>query len=153
MTLTPFAQLHTLYRSELLDRTIPFWLRHGLDWQNGGISTCLSDDGALISTDKYVWSQLRAIWTFSALYNRVEKKREWLDAATHIYDFIKHRGCNQNGDWYFCLNAAGAPLFNGATSLYCAGFAIYGFVEYATSSARCWAMRPSRRRRCSRRPM
>lgn len=129
-----FTELHALYRSELLDRTIPFWLRHGLDWEDGGICTCLSDEGERLSTDKYVWSQLRAIWTFSALCNRLERRSDYLAAATHIFDFIKHRGCNPEGDWYFCLNRQGAPLNDGATSLYCAGFAIYAFVEYARAT-------------------
>lgn len=65
-----FARLLTLYRSELLDRTIPFWLKYGIDWKQGGICTCISDEGKVLGGDKYVWSQLRAIWTLSALYNR-----------------------------------------------------------------------------------
>ena len=105
-----------------------------MDWQQGGIYTCLADDGGRLSTDKYVWSQLRAVWTFSALHNRIEPRREFLEAATHIFDFIKHRGCNADGDWFFCVNASGAPLFNGATSLYCAAFAIYACVEYARAT-------------------
>jgi N-acylglucosamine 2-epimerase len=129
-----FAEIHRLYRSELLDRGIPFWLRHGLDWQDGGICTCLSDTGERLSADKYVWSQLRAVWTFSALYHRIERRPEYLEAATHIFEFIKERGRNRAGDWYFCLNGKGEPLFDGATSLYCAAFAIYGFVEYARAS-------------------
>jgi N-acylglucosamine 2-epimerase len=129
-----FSKLHALYRSELLERTVPFWLRHGIDWRNGGICTCLADDGTLISSDKYVWSQLRAVWTFSALHHRIEQKQEYLDAAGHIFDFIKHRGRDAHGDWFFCLDAEGRPLHEGATSLYCAGFAIYGFTEYARAT-------------------
>ncbi len=132
--MTDFFQLHSLYRSELLDRTVPFWLRHGLDWKHGGICTCLADDGTLISSDKYVWSQLRAVWTFSALHNRIAQKPEYLEAATHIFHFIKQRGHDAHGDWFFCLDAAGQPLHDGATSLYCAAFAIYGFAEYARAT-------------------
>jgi len=138
MPTASFAQSQTLYRSELLDRAIPFWLRHGLDWQEGGICTCLSDEGKLLSSDKYVWSQLRAVWTFSALYNRVERRPNYLAAATHIFDFIKRRGCNPEGDWYFCLSGKGVPLFDGATSLYCAAFAIYGSSNTRGWTTRCW---------------
>ena len=66
------AKYLELYRTELLDRTVPFWTRYGVDWEHGGICTCISDQGEVLSTDKYMWSQLRAIWTFSALYNRIE---------------------------------------------------------------------------------
>ena len=126
-----FTSLLDLYRHELLDRTIPFWLKHGIDWKHGGICTCIGDDGKIFSGDKYVWSQLRAIWTFSALYNRIERKQEYLDAATHIFNFIKNCGRDKNGDWHFCVSQDGAPLQNGATTIYADGFAIYGFTEYA----------------------
>ena len=132
-----FNEFHQLYRAELLERTIPFWLKYGIDWQHGGICTCISDDGRVLSGDKYVWSQLRAIWTFSALYNQIERKPEYLDAATHIFNFIKHYGRNERGErseWYFCLDQNGQPLFDGATSIYCDGFAIYGFTEFARAT-------------------
>jgi len=129
-----FAELLNQYRSELLDRTIPFWLKHAIDWQNGGICTCVSDEGQILSGDKYVWSQLRAIWTFSAMYNRIERKQAYLDVATHIFDFIKRYGRNDRGEWYFCLDQNGRPLFDQATSIYCDGFAIYGFTELARAT-------------------
>ncbi len=129
-----FSALYELYRAELLERTIPFWLKYGLDWAYGGICTCVSDEGEVLSGDKYVWSQLRAIWTFSALYNKIERKPEYLEAATHIFNFIKDRGRNERGEWYFCLNEDGQPLFDGATSIYCDGFAIYGFTEFARAT-------------------
>jgi N-acylglucosamine 2-epimerase len=129
-----FSGLHKLYRAELLDRTIPFWLKYGIDWQHGGICTCISDEGQVVSGDKYVWSQLRAIWTFSALYNKIERKPEYLGVATHIFNFIKSYGRNDRGEWYFCLDEHGRPLFDGATSIYCDGFAIYGFTEFARAT-------------------
>lgn len=129
-----FSSLLVQYRSELLDRTIPFWLMHGIDGKHGGICTCISDEGQVLSGDKYVWSQLRAIWTFSALYNKIERRQEYLDAATHIFNFIKRYGCNDRGEWYFCLDENGIPLFDSATSIYCDGFAIYGFTEFARAT-------------------
>jgi len=135
-----FKALHQLYRAELLERTIPFWLKYGIDWQSGGICTCISDEGQVQSGDKYVWSQLRAIWTFSALYNKIERKPEYLDAATHIFDFITLYGRNDRGEWYFCLDQNGQPLFDGATSIYCDGFAIYGFTEFARATSNLHAI-------------
>jgi N-acylglucosamine 2-epimerase len=131
----PFDSLAILdqYRSELLDRTIPFWLRYGMDWRNGGICTCLSDEGEVLSDDKYMWSQLRAIWTFSALWNRIERRQEWLDAARHIYDFVKRYGRDEKGQWVFLVDKDGKPL-QGATSIYADGFAIYGLSEFAKAT-------------------
>ncbi len=88
--------------------------------------TCISDDGQVVSTDKYMWSQLRAIWTFSALVqSRLNARQEWLDAAWHIFDFVKQYGRDQDGRWVFAVDAAGECL-QGATSIYADGFAIYG---------------------------
>jgi N-acylglucosamine 2-epimerase len=147
-----FRALHQLYRAELLERTIPFWLKHGIDWQHGGINTCISDAGQVQSGDKYVWSQLRAIWTFSALYNKVERRQEYLDAATHIFNFITRCGRNDQGEWYFCLNENGEPLFDGATSIYCDGFAISGFTEFARATGNSHAIDLARQTYASVRP-
>src|SRR5574340_438745 len=110
-----FAVLHQQYRSELLDRVVPFWLRYGVDWKNGGICTCISDHGEVLSRDKYMWSKLRAIWTFAALYNRIERKQEWLDAAEHIFGFVRDHGRDDEGRWVFLVSPEGRPL-QGATS-------------------------------------
>ena len=139
-----FSELHTLYRSELLDRTIPFWLTHGLDREYGGICTCINDQGQVLSGDKYVWSQLRAIWTFSALYNKIERKQEYLDAATQIFNFITRCGRNDKGEWLFCLTRDGKPLHDGATTIYADGFAIYAFTEYAKATGNQDAIRIAR---------
>jgi N-acylglucosamine 2-epimerase len=128
------AAILTQYRSELLERAIPFWLHYGMDWRNGGISTCISDEGQVLSGDKYVWSQLRAVWTFSALYNKIDRSDKYLEAATHIFNFIKRYGRNDKGEWYFCIDQDGQPLFDGATSIYCDGFAIYGLTEFARAT-------------------
>lgn len=128
-----FSSLLTHYRAELLDRVIPFWLKYGIDWQNGGICTCITDDGRIVSDNKYMWSQLRAIWTFSALYNKIERRQEWLDIARHIYNFVKRCGRDENGNWVFLVDKHGNHL-QGATSIYADGFAIYGLTEFARAS-------------------
>ena len=33
-------------------------------------------------TDKFIWLQGREVWMFSMLYNKLEKKQEWLDCHT-----------------------------------------------------------------------
>jgi N-acylglucosamine 2-epimerase len=130
---TRFADLLAIYRSELLERTVPFWLKYAIDWQNGGILTCISDEGQVLSEDKYMWSQLRAIWTFSALYNKIEPRQQWLDVARHIFDFAKQYGRDENGQWVFCVDKSG-HILQGATSIYADGFAIYGLTELAQAT-------------------
>jgi len=134
MQITPrFVDLLAIYRAELLERVAPFWLEHAIDWQNGGLLTCISDEGEVLSQDKYLWSQLRAIWTFSALHNKIESRQEWLDVAQHIFEFVKKYGRDGQGRWVFAVNKNGAIL-EGATSIYADGFAIYGLTELARAT-------------------
>ena len=128
-----FADLLAIYRAELLERVVPFWLEHALDQRHGGILTCISDQGDVLSTDKYMWSQLRALWTFSALYNRIEPRAEWIEAARQIYAFIEAHGRDAEGRWVFAVDQNGQVL-EGATSIYADGFAIYGLTEYARAT-------------------
>jgi N-acylglucosamine 2-epimerase len=128
-----FADLLAIYRAELLGRTVPFWLKHAIDREHGGILTCISDEGQVLSTDKYMWSQLRAIWTFSALYNHIEARQEWLDVARLIFEFAQRYGRDEEGRWVFAVDAQGSVL-QGATSIYADGFAIYGLTELARAT-------------------
>jgi N-acylglucosamine 2-epimerase len=130
---TRFVDLLAIYRAELLERVVPFWLDHAIDWENGGIITCISDEGQVLSQDKYMWSQLRAIWTFSSLYNITEPNQKWLDVAWHIFSFVKNHGRDEQGQWVFCVNKHG-DILQGATSIYADGFAIYGLTELARAT-------------------
>ena len=130
---TRFVDLLALYRAELLERVVPFWLNHAVDEQNGGLLTCITDEGQVVSEDKYMWSQLRAIWTFSALYNKIEPRPAWLDLARHIFDFARQYGRDENGHWVFSVDKHGR-IQQGATSIYADGFAIYGLTEFARAT-------------------
>lgn len=105
-----FKNLSELYKNELLENVLPFWLKHSLDKEYGGYFTCLERDGKVFDTDKFVWLQGREIWMFSMLYNKVEKKQEWLDCAIHGADFLKKYGHDGNFNWYFALDRRGRPL-------------------------------------------
>ena len=120
------------YRRELLERVVPFWERHAID-PAGGINTCIADDGAVISRDKYMWSQLRAVWTFSALYNRVERRPEWLEIARGIAGFCLEHGRDDSGRWVFALGPDGS-VKEGPMSIYADGFAIIGLTEFARAA-------------------
>ena len=67
-----------LYKDELLDAVIPFWLSHSKDSDSGGYFTCLDRYGKVYDTDKFMWLQGREVWLFAMLYNKVEKKQHWL---------------------------------------------------------------------------
>jgi len=123
-----FAELRDSYSAMLLEDLLPYWRSH-LDWEQGGIFTCISDDGALISTDKYMWSQLRALWVYSKLYNVVERRQEWLDIARNLFRFVTAHGRDDRGHWVYHVTRDG-QVVEGATSIYADGFALYGLAEY-----------------------
>lgn len=117
------------YRSLLLDHIVPFWFRHGVDHEYGGILSCMTEDGERISTDKYVWSQARWLWVVSALYNRIEQRPEFLESARATANFLRRHAQTPDGKWYFAVTRTGDPVI-GPTSVFSDCFAVYGLSEY-----------------------
>lgn len=105
-----FKQLAEQYKSELLDKVVPFWLEKSQDLEHGGYFTCLERNGDVFDTDKFVWLQGREVWMFATLYNKVEKRQEWLDCAIQGAEFLKKHGHDGNLNWYFALDREGNPL-------------------------------------------
>lgn len=105
-----FKQLATQYRDELLDRVMPFWMEHSIDHEMGGFFTCLERDGSVYDTDKFIWLQCREVWMLATLYNKVEHRQEWLDAAVQGAEFLKRHGHDGHFNWYFSLQRDGQPL-------------------------------------------
>jgi N-acylglucosamine 2-epimerase len=99
-----------LYKGNLLEDVIPFWMKNSPDHENGGYFTCLDRDGQVYDTDKFIWLQCRQVWCFSMLYNKVEQKQEWLDFAIQGAEFLMKHGRDQEGNWYFSLTKEGTPL-------------------------------------------
>jgi N-acylglucosamine 2-epimerase len=121
--------LYALYRTLLLDNIVPFWLKHGIDWEYGGVLSCMREDGSIASGDKFIWSQARSVWTFSALYNRVEQRPEFLAAAENSLRFLLAHGRDADGKWIYHADQQGRVI-EGATSIYSDCFVVYGFSEY-----------------------
>ena len=99
-----------LYKNELVNNVLPFWLNHSKDDLNGGYFTCLDQEGNVYDTDKFIWLQGREVWCFSFMYNHVEQNPAWLNMALHGANFLKNYGRDDSGNWYFSLTADGKPL-------------------------------------------
>jgi N-acylglucosamine 2-epimerase len=104
--------LRCTYRDGLLLDVLPFWLKHGIDREQGGFFTCLDRDGSVIDTDKSVWAQGRFSWLLGELYNSVDTCQEWLDLAVHGIDFLELYGFDRDGDgrMFFHLARDGKPV-------------------------------------------
>ncbi len=128
-----FQKLAGEYKSELLDSVLPFWLEHSQDKQYGGYFTCLERDGSVYDTDKFIWLQGREVWLFSMLYNKVEKRPEWLECALQGAEFLKKYGHDGNYNWYFSLTRDGRPLVD-PYNIFSYTFATMAFAQLAIAS-------------------
>ena len=119
------AALCAAIREHLLTDIMPFWDRHAID-PGGGINTCIRDDGTLVSRDKWLWSQWRAVWVYSRLYRAIEARPQWLAQARAIAGFAARHGWDADArGWVLTLSGEGEVL-RGYESIYVDGFAIYG---------------------------
>lgn len=125
-------RLLPIYTQELLEHVMPFW-EHRIDWECGGVLNCVTDSGEQKSTDKYLWSQGRALWTFSALVHRIEAKELWISAADNIADYLFEHGRQQDGRWAYVLTREGDVKVP-PQSVYVDAFVMIGMTEYARMS-------------------
>ncbi len=110
MDATRRHELKTLFRSTLLDDVVPFWMTHSLDQQYGGYFNMLDREGSVYDTDKAIWLQGRGVWLYATLYNTLEARQEWLDAARLGYDFLVKHGFDTDGRMFFQVTRDGSPL-------------------------------------------
>ncbi|MCE5326537.1 MAG: AGE family epimerase/isomerase [Planctomycetaceae bacterium] len=128
-----YTELARQYRTTLLDDVIPFWTTNSIDRQCGGYFTCLDRDGSVYDTDKFIWLQARQVWIFSMLYNRLERRQEWLDIARGGADFLRKHGHDDGGNWYFSLARDGRPLVQ-PYNIFSDCFAAMAFGQFALAS-------------------
>lgn len=121
------------YKRDLTQNIMPFWLKHGLDRQHGGIYTCLDRDGSLMDTTKSVWFQGRFAFICAFAYNNIEKNEEWLHAAKSTLDFIEKHCFDDDGHMYFSVTADGKPLRK-RRYVFSETFAAIAMSEYALAT-------------------
>ncbi|MBP5361029.1 MAG: AGE family epimerase/isomerase [Bacteroidaceae bacterium] len=131
-----FKKLAEQYKTELLDKVLPFWLNNSQDREFGGYFSCLDRDGSVYDTDKFIWLQCREVWMFAKLYNTVEQRQEWLDCAVQGAEFLKRCGHDGSYNWYFAIDREGRPLVE-PYNIFSYTFATiaYGQLSIATGSA------------------
>lgn len=103
-------EIKSLFRDELLNSCVPFWLKNGVDKENGGLINCLDRKGEIYSDDKSVWMQGRCGWMFSYIYNNIDKKDEYLEFAKSCIDFAKNKCIDSDGRMFFTVTKDGRPL-------------------------------------------
>jgi len=141
MPLTELQPLIERCRSDLEASTLPFWLEHGLDPDQGGLFTSLDRDGLVIDTDKAVWAQGRCAWMLATLYNTLEQKEEWLAGALSCLKFLEQHAFDEDGRMFFLLTRRGRPLRKRRYA-YSEAFACMAYAACAKATGReDWAVR------------
>ena len=105
-----FTQLENQYRTALSGDVVPFWEKQSPDEVHGGFFSCLSRDGSVYDTDKFIWPQCRQVWLFSMLCSHLGVRESWLHVAAHGIRFLREHGMDGEGNWYFALARDGTPL-------------------------------------------
>jgi N-acylglucosamine 2-epimerase len=136
----PLADLRRRYHAELFGSLLPFWEKHGIDHEYGGVMHSLDYDGTVVRTNKLSWFQGRAIWVYSFLYNHFGRDPKHLEIARKAKDFLLQHAPQADGWWAeeFARDGKVVKPFSG--DLYGMYFAAEGLQEYA------WAAKDDRAR-------
>jgi len=122
-----------VYRDGLLDDTLPFWINHCPDREQGGFLFSLDRDGTVLSTDKPMWLHGRFLWLLATLYDTVEPNDQWLELAKHGLDFIRKYGFDADGRMFFTVTRDGRPLRK-RRYLFTEAFATIALAAYAKAT-------------------
>jgi N-acylglucosamine 2-epimerase len=127
------APMAAWLRGHLFEHILPFWERHAFDPQ-GGLCTCVDDAGTILSRDKWLWSQWRAVWVFSRVHRVHEPDRRWLDRAGGIVAFCRRHGWDPRGNGWALVLAQDGRMVRGHESIYTDAFAVTGLTEFFRAS-------------------
>jgi N-acylglucosamine 2-epimerase len=121
--------LYDYYKSELLEDIVPFWEPRIVDREYGGYLSCFDRKGNVFKDVKPGWFVGRNIYTFSYLYNTVEKRPQWLSIAAEGVEWMKKYAYKGNGRFNGTMARDGSVIDSG-TNLFNDVFAIKGYYEY-----------------------
>ena len=127
------------FKKELCENILPFWLKNSIGKENGGIFTCLDREGNIYGTQKSVWFQGRALWTFSKAYNIVNPNPQYLEEAKIIYDFLP-KCTDTDGRMFFTVTKEGKEIQK-RRYYFSETFAAIGCAEYYKATGEKQALR------------
>ncbi len=128
------AELRQSLYDQLFQVLLPFWDKHGIDHEYGGLMCSLDYDGTLLDTGKNLWFLGRAIWVYSFLYNHFGNNPQFLEVAKRTKEFVFKYARQKDGWWAEELTREGKVLrpFSGDTEgMY---HLAEGLQEYAAAS-------------------
>lgn len=124
------AELREDYRRRLFDEYLPFWENGAFDKQYGGVICELNDDGTVADDIKNTWYQGRGMWTYSFLYNNLDKNQKWIDRAATIHKFAVDKVYAGDGKWLVKTKRDGTVIDGVQSSIYESLFLAEGLSQY-----------------------
>ncbi len=121
--------LFEYYEKELLEDIIPFWESRIVDNEYGGYFNCFDRKGRLFKDVKPGWFVGRNLYTFSYLYNVVEKRKEWLDIAAEGVKWMEKYAYRGNGRFNSSMARDGS-VTDARLNIFNDVFAVKGYYEY-----------------------
>ena len=97
------------YKDELLDNVLPFLVRAPEITSMVGILPVWTGKGMFL-TQTNLFGYRAEAWLFSMLYNKVEKRQEWLDCAIQGGEFLKNMVMMEIITGIFLLIVQDVPL-------------------------------------------
>jgi N-acylglucosamine 2-epimerase len=116
-----YRKYAVFYRQHLLELAT-FWEKRYPDHEFGGYFTCFDANGEPgahqgqgpngdddpTNHSKYVWTQSRNCYTFSALYRSIDRDPRWLNLAKCGRDFLVAHAYAGGGRWHYMLHRDGS---------------------------------------------
>jgi len=127
------AELRTYFQKELVEDTIPYWEKFGVDREFGGYLVARKKDGTYPTTDKDLYSQGRILWVFSYLYNNFGKNPRHLEAARQGKEALAKNCRVEKGHWG-TLYTRDWKLKKGFFDIYADIYMVLGLAEYYKAS-------------------
>ena len=126
-------------RDYLLNNVLPFWAKHAIDYECGGLYNMIDREGKTYGTDKNAWFAGRTTYTYSLAYNELDKNDEYLKIAKNMYDFLPKCELDESGRLPFIVARDGRALIVDS-AYFTETFAAIGCAEYyiATGEAEAW---------------
>ncbi|MBQ2613947.1 MAG: AGE family epimerase/isomerase [Clostridia bacterium] len=126
------------YKKYLTENVLPFWMDNAMDYENGGIFTCIDKNDKVYDTTKNVWFQGRALWTYAMAYNTIDQNPEYLKVCENLYGFLS-KCTDANGRMPFLVRADGTTIVK-RDYYYSESFAAIGCAQYykATGKQEVW---------------
>ena len=128
-------KLREIYKKALLDKFIPNMDKYVIDHELGGFM-CSVDilTTKSVNTNKRAWFEGRGMWTYSFLYNNIDKNPHYLEIARKSKDFIL-KLLPADGSYYISgFTKEGKPLSDTEGDIYGNLFVAEGLAEYAKAS-------------------